>query len=40
MDYGRYWGCYRIRLQPGDIEKHRGILEEIVADAFSAIADK
>ncbi len=34
MDYDTRWGRYRIRLQAGDIEKHRKILEEVIAQAF------
>jgi hypothetical protein len=34
MDYDSRWGRYRIRLQPGDIEKYRDILTEIIADAY------
>jgi hypothetical protein len=33
MDYDKRWGRYRIRLQPGDIEKHRDVLQEIVKAA-------
>lgn len=36
MDYDTRWGRYRIRLQPGDIAKHREILSELVAEAYSA----
>lgn len=36
MDYDSRWGRYRIRLQPGDIGKHRQILEEVVAEAYAA----
>jgi hypothetical protein len=35
MDYDKRWGRYRIRLQPSDFEKNRGILEEIIAEAFA-----
>lgn len=35
MDYDTRWGRYRIRLQPGDAEKNRGILEEIISEAYS-----
>ncbi len=34
MDYDSRWGRYRIRLQPGDIEKFREILTEIIAEAY------
>ncbi len=40
MDYDSRWGRYRIRLQPGDIEKNKAILSEIVKEAYEAsIAD-
>lgn len=35
MDYDKRWGRYRIRLEPGDVEKNRKILEEIIAEAFA-----
>lgn len=35
-DYDKRWGRYRIRLEPGDIEKHRDTLAEIVAQAYEA----
>lgn len=36
MDYGSRSGRYRIRLQPGDIEKNRQILTEVIAEAYTA----
>lgn len=36
MDYDKRRGRYRIRLKPGDISRHREILSEIVAEAYSA----
>lgn len=36
MDYDSRWGYYRIRLQPGDIEKFREILTEVIAEAYAA----
>jgi hypothetical protein len=36
MDYDSRWGRYRIRLQPGDVEKHKGILTTVIADAYAA----
>jgi hypothetical protein len=36
MDYDSRWGRYRIRLQPGDLEKYREILTEIIAEAYGA----
>jgi hypothetical protein len=35
MDYDSRWGRYRIRLQPGDVEKHRDILAEVISRAFT-----
>jgi len=34
-DYDSRWGRYRIRLQPGDITRHRTALAELVAKAFA-----
>lgn len=34
MDYDSRWGRYRIRLQPGDVEKSKKVLAEVVARAF------
>ena len=36
MDYDTRWGRFRIRLQPGDVDKHREILTEVVKEAFTA----
>ena len=36
MDYDAKWGRYRIRLKPGEIEKNREILEEVVKEAYEA----
>ena len=36
MDYDSRWGRYRIRLQPGEFEKNRGILTEVIAEAYAA----
>ncbi len=35
MDYDSHWRRYRIRLQPGDIEKNRDVLKEVIAEAFA-----
>jgi hypothetical protein len=35
MDYDSRWGRYRIRLQPGDVEKSKEILAEVIARAFN-----
>jgi len=40
MDYDSRWGYYRIRLQPGDIDKHKDILTQVVADAYAAGGQK
>jgi hypothetical protein len=40
MDYDSRWGYYRIRLQPGEIEKHNDILKEVVAEAYEAGGQK
>jgi hypothetical protein len=35
MDYDSRWGRYRIRLQPGDVEKSKTVLTEVIARAFA-----
>jgi hypothetical protein len=35
MDYDSRWGRYRIRLQPGDVEKSKTILAEVIDRAFA-----
>jgi len=35
MGYDKRWGRYRMRLQQEDIEKHRPILQEIIAAAHN-----
>ena len=40
MDYDSRWGYYRIRLQPGEIDKHKAILAEIIAEAYAASGQK
>lgn len=37
MDYDSRWGRYRINLQPGDIEKHKNLLEEITRTAYESM---
>ena len=32
MDYDKRWGRYRIRLQPGDVDKSKGILQQVIAE--------
>jgi hypothetical protein len=36
MDYDSRWSRYRIRLQPGELEKYKEILSEAVKEAFEA----
>lgn len=36
MDYDSRWGRYRIRLQPGEVEKNKDILTEVIAEAYVA----
>jgi hypothetical protein len=36
MDYDSRWGRYRIRLQPGELEKNKQILTEVIKEAFEA----
>src|SRR4030042_5151256 len=36
MDYDSRWGRYRIRLQPGEVEKNKQILTEVIAAAYTA----
>ncbi len=35
MDYEKRGGRYRIRLQPGDVDKYRKVLSEVVSRAYS-----
>lgn len=37
MDYDSRWGRYRIRLKPGEVEKQKEILTEVVKEAFGAM---
>jgi len=34
MDYDKRWGRYRIRLQPGDIEKNTDVLTDVIKEAW------
>ena len=34
-DYDNRWGRYRIRLQSGDVDKYRKVLEEVILRAFT-----
>jgi len=36
MDYDARWGRYRIRLKPGEIEKNKEILTEVIKKAYDA----
>ena len=36
MGYDNRWGYYRIRLKPGEIEKNKEILTEIIKEAYEA----
>jgi len=36
MDYDSRWGRYRIRLQPGQVEKNKDVLREVIAEAYAA----
>lgn len=40
MDYDNRWGYYRIRLQSGDLDKHKQILSEVITEAYAASAQK
>ena len=35
MDYDRRWGRYRIRIQAGEFDKHKDIITEIIAEAYT-----
>lgn len=34
MDYDARWGRYRIRLQPGEIEKNKEVLTQVIKEAY------
>ncbi len=34
LSYDRRWGKYRIRLAPGDVEKHQGLLRDLIGRAY------
>ncbi len=36
MDYDSRWGRYRIRLQPGQVEKNKDVLREVISEAYTA----
>jgi hypothetical protein len=35
MDYDERWRRYRIRLTPDDLNKHIGVIEQVIADAYN-----
>jgi len=40
MDYDNRWGYYRIRLQPGELDKYKLILSDVITEAYAASAQK
>jgi len=40
MDYDSRWGRYRIRLQPGEIEKNKEVLTEIIKEAYEMLSEE
>jgi len=36
MDYDSRWGRYRIRLQPGQVEKNTDVLRKVISEAYAA----
>jgi hypothetical protein len=40
MDYDGRWGYYRIRLQPADIDKHKEMLTQVIAEAYASSGQK
>jgi hypothetical protein len=40
MDYDTRWGRYRIRLQPGDIEKNKEVLTQVIKEAHEASGEE
>lgn len=35
MDYDNRWGRYRIRLQPGDVQKYHKVISEVISKAYA-----
>ncbi|MDW8239758.1 MAG: hypothetical protein RMM98_09085 [Acidobacteriota bacterium] len=40
MDYDTRWGRYRIRLQPGEIEKNKQVLTEVIKKAYETSSEE
>ncbi len=40
MDYDTRWGRYRIRLQPGEIEKNKEVLTQVIREAYEASGEE
>lgn len=40
MDYDTRWGRYRIRLQPGEIEKNKEVLTEVIKEAYETSSEE
>ncbi|RJO62871.1 MAG: hypothetical protein C4542_01645 [Dehalococcoidia bacterium] len=40
MDYDTRWGRYRIRLKPGEIEKNKIIIKQVMKEAYGETADE
>jgi hypothetical protein len=40
LDYENKWGRYRIRLEKGDIVKHRELLKELMMQSYGVISDE
>jgi hypothetical protein len=40
MDYDSRWGRYRIRLQPGEIEKNKEVFTEIIKEAYEMLSEE
>lgn len=38
MEYDSRWGRYRINMQPGDIEKHKDLLQDIIGQAYKVMS--
>ena len=39
MDYDNRWKRYRIRLKPGDINKHKAVISELIKEAFDTYSN-
>ncbi|MCX7608288.1 MAG: hypothetical protein N2049_03595 [Anaerolineales bacterium] len=40
MDYDTRCGCYRIRLQPGEIEKNKEVLTQVIKEAYETFIEE